>query len=65
MKELTLRRNQILIKEGEPARNIYIIKKGQFEMKKFINEKRAQNIELDLLLKNTVTQSRFNKNFKS
>lgn len=41
MKEHTIRRNQVLIKEGEPAKFVYIIKKGQFEMTKFLNVKRA------------------------
>lgn len=38
---MNVRRNYVLYKEGEISKYVYIIKKGQFEMKKYLNEKRA------------------------
>ena len=48
-----VRRNQYLFQEGELATHVYICTQGSFLMKKSVLEKRLQNVEHDLLLKDT------------
>ena len=50
-----MQRHQYLFREGDQAQNVYIVKEGQFLITKSIREKKAQNVEHDLLLKRTTT----------
>ena len=56
------RRGQTVFKEGDEVHYVYIVKEGEFEVKKHVYEPKTANREYDLL-HNPTTSKKFTQNF--
>ena len=63
---MTVKRSQVIIKEGEESKHIYIIKEGVFSVKKnvLIPKQSQQIYEQNLLKSKTYIHKRFKNTFK-
>ena len=59
---LSTESNQIVFKEGEDAKFVFIIKSGQLVLNKKVMQLKNKTSDYDLLKRNTYTIQRFNKN---
>ena len=65
LKVKELYRNQVLVRQGEPSRHVFIVKKGELSLRRSVYKQRFSELENEQnLLKNqTTTIKRFNNNF--
>ena len=61
-----MKRNQVLFKEGDVSKFVYIIKDGQYSINKQVFQPKHNEIKYErgLLKNNTTTTRRFNNNFQ-
>lgn len=64
-KELRIKRNQVLIQEGDPPEYVYILKEGHFKVSKhmYTDKKSEENFEFQLLNQNPTVAQRYRSNF--
>jgi CRP-like cAMP-binding protein len=64
-KELRIKRNQTLIKEGDPPEFLYVLKEGLFKVSKHMykDRKSEENFEFQLLNQNPTVAQRYRSNF--